>query len=97
MQTTETFSIGQFLMSRTGLVLLAFLAIAAFFLVAEHTAHVAGLLPYALLLLCPLLHLFMHRGHGAHGNQGDQGNHADHTGHSGHKEENQPPLLGGKS
>ena len=39
--------------SKTGLVLLAFLAIAAFFLITEHTAHFFGLLPYALLLLCP--------------------------------------------
>jgi len=61
---------------RTGLILLAFLAIAAFFLITEHTAHFFGLLPYALLLLCPLLHLFMHGGHGGHGNQGD---HSQHT------------------
>jgi hypothetical protein len=94
MQTTESFSIGQFLKSRTGLVLLAFLAIAAFFLIAEHTAHVFGVLPYALLLLCPLLHLFMHKGHGGHG---DQDNHAGHTDHSGHSEEKQSPLFGGKS
>ena len=55
-----------FLKSRTGMVLLAFLAIAAFFLITEHTAQVFGVLPYVLLLLCPLLHLFMHRGHGGH-------------------------------
>lgn len=88
MQTAESFSIGQFLKSRTGLALLAFLAIAGFFLIAEHTAHVFGVLPYALLLLCPLIHLFMHGGHG---------DHAGHTDHSGHNEEKQPPLLGGKS
>ena len=40
--------------------------------VREHTAHFFGILPYALLLLCPLLHLFMHQGHG------DHANHADH-------------------
>jgi hypothetical protein len=55
-----------FLRSRTGVVLLAFLAIAAFFLLTEHTAHVFGVLPYVLLLLCPLLHVFMHHGHGRH-------------------------------
>lgn len=90
MQTQKSFSIGQFLKSRTGLALLAFLAIAAFFLITEHTAHFFGLLPYVLLLLCPLLHLFMHGGHGGHG---DQSNHAGHTGHN---EEKQPPLRGGK-
>jgi hypothetical protein len=67
----------QFFRSRTGLVLLAFLAIAAFFLVTEHTAHVFGILPYALLLLCPVLHLFMHRGHGDHGGHGDNHDHPE--------------------
>ena len=55
-----------FLRSRTGVVLVAFLVIAAFFLLTEHTAHVFGVLPYALLLLCPLLHVFMHHGHDGH-------------------------------
>ncbi len=67
----------QFFRSRTGLVLLAFLAIAAFFLITEHTAHVFGILPYALLLLCPVLHLFMHRGHGDHGGHGDNHDHLE--------------------
>ena len=56
--------------SRSALVLLAFLGIAAFFLVVEHTAHVLGALPYLLLLACPLLHFFHgshRRGHGGHG------------------------------
>lgn len=59
--------------SRSGLVLLAFLAIAGFFLVTEHTAHVLGVLPYLLLLACPLLHM-LHRGHGGrHGGHGSHG------------------------
>ena len=62
-----------FLRSRTGLVMLCFLAIAAFFLVVEHTAHFFGVLPYALVLLCPLLHLFMHGGHGGHSGEGGSG------------------------
>ena len=44
-------------------VLLGFIAVAAFFLLTEHTAHVMGILPYLLLAACPLMHLFMHRGH----------------------------------
>ena len=48
-------------------ILIAFLAMAAFFLFAEHRAHLFGALPFLLLLACPLMHLFMHRGHGAHG------------------------------
>ena len=43
-----------------------FLAIAAFFLWEEHRAHILGALPYLLVLLCPFIHLFMHRGHSAH-------------------------------
>jgi len=39
-------------------------AIAVFFLWEEHRAHLLGALPYLLLLACPLMHLFMHRGHG---------------------------------
>ena len=53
--------------TRGGIVLLGFLAIAAYFLWTEHRAHVIAFLPYALLLLCPLMHLFMHHGHGGHG------------------------------
>jgi hypothetical protein len=56
--------------SRSGMVLLAFLAIAAFFVVTEHTAHALGALPYLLLLACPLLH-WLHGGHGrGHGDHG---------------------------
>jgi hypothetical protein len=53
--------------SRSGLALLGFIGIAAFFLFTEHRAHVVGALPYVLLLLCPLLHFFGHGGHGGHG------------------------------
>lgn len=45
----------------------AFAIIAAFFLLVEHRAHVFPYLPYLLLAACPLMHLFMHRGHGSHG------------------------------
>ena len=48
-------------------ILVAFLAIAAFFLLTEHRARLFGALPFLLLLACPLMHLFMHHGHGAHG------------------------------
>lgn len=44
-----------------------FAAIALFFLLSEHRAHLFGILPYLLLLACPLMHLFMHHGHGDHG------------------------------
>ncbi|MDP1702723.1 MAG: DUF2933 domain-containing protein [Aestuariivirga sp.] len=56
--------------SRGSIVLIAFLAIAGFYLIAEHRAHFFGILPFLLLLACPLLHMFMHGGHGGHGNSG---------------------------
>jgi len=48
-----------------------FIAVVAFFLLTEHTAHVFGVLPYVLLLACPLMHMFMHHGHGHHGRRDD--------------------------
>lgn len=57
-------------------ILIAFLAIAAFFLFTEHRAHLLGILPYLFLLACPLMHLFMHHGHG------DDGQHSHHHGPS---------------
>lgn len=58
--------------TKSGLVLIGFLAVGAFFLIAEHRAHVFGALPYLLILACPLMHLFHHHGHGGH----------DHSKHS---------------
>ena len=55
--------------TKGGLVLLGFLAVAGFFLSTEHTAHVLGYWPFLLFLACPLMHLFMHHGHGGHGGQ----------------------------
>lgn len=48
------------------IVLWSLLAIAAFYLIAEHRAHVLGWLPWLLVLACPLLHIFLHGGHGRH-------------------------------
>jgi DUF2933 family protein len=76
------------LRSRSGLVCVGFLLIAGFFVLTEHTAHVLGVLPYLLLLACPLLHLF-HRGHGGgHGSHGGRGPHdgrADHAADDGER------------
>jgi hypothetical protein len=60
----ESIQLGRWLPSRAAIVLVVFLGIAAFFLITEHTAHVFGVLPYALLLVCVLMHFFMHGGHG---------------------------------
>jgi hypothetical protein len=60
--------------TRYALGLLVFGAVAAYFLLNEHRAHFLGALPFLLLLACPLMHIFMHRGHGGHG-----GGHGDHS------------------
>lgn len=44
-------------------------AAAGIYLLATHTGHVLGALPYLLLMACPLMHLFGHGGHG-HGDHG---------------------------
>ncbi|MHB2168992.1 DUF2933 domain-containing protein [Alsobacter sp. R-9] len=56
--------------SPAGLGLAVLLAVAAFYLLTEHQAHLFGVLPYLFLLACPLMHMFMHRGHHHHGAAG---------------------------
>lgn len=66
-------------------VLIGFIAVAAFFLLTEHRAHLLGALPYLLLLACPFMHMFMHGGHGHHhGGDDTQGrqDRPDQHGHS---------------
>ncbi|MFC5302630.1 DUF2933 domain-containing protein [Azospira restricta] len=57
-------------------VFIGFAAVAIFFLLTEHRAHLFGILPYLLLAACPLMHLFHHHGHGGH---------AGHAGHRQHR------------
>ena len=52
--------------SRYGLGWLALAAVAGWFLLTEHRAHLFGVLPWLLLLACPLMHVFMHRGYHGH-------------------------------
>ncbi len=55
-----------FLGSRYAIGLIVIGAVASYFLLTEHRAHFFGALPFLLLLACPLMHVFMHHGHGAH-------------------------------
>ena len=76
--------IREFVFSREGLVLAGFLVVGGYFLWTEHEAHVklaVPYLPYLLILLCPLMHLFMHHGddHGGHGDHKDHGARPDST------------------
>lgn len=61
---------GGFWRSRYAIGLLVFGAVAGYFLWTEHRAHLEQWWPYALLLACPLMHVFMHKGHGGHGGHG---------------------------
>ncbi len=47
---------------KTTWILLGFLAVGAFFLLTEHTAHLLGILPFLIFLMCPLMMLLMHGG-----------------------------------
>ena len=75
---------GNWLRSKPGLILLAFLAIAGFFLFTEHRAHLFGVLPFLLLLACPLLHFF-HGGHGNHAAQSSDGSGEQTGSHQQHR------------
>ena len=41
-------------------------------LLIQHWVHVPLVLPWLIFLACPLMHLFMHHGHGHHGGKEDE-------------------------
>ncbi len=49
--------------SPAGLAWVVAAVVGGFYLFTEHQAHLYGWLPYLVLAACPLMHLFMHRGH----------------------------------
>jgi hypothetical protein len=74
-----------FWLSTNGLAAIGLIAAVLYFLLAEHRAHFLYALPFLILLLCPVMHVFMHGGHG-HGGHG----HAQHSeSHEHHREEEQ--------
>lgn len=46
--------------------LIGLATVALVLLIVDQRDHVLGLLPYLVLLACPLMHVFMHRGHRHH-------------------------------
>ena len=60
-----------------GIAALALIAGVLYFLLAEHRAHFFGALPYLILLLCPVMHIFMHRGHGGRGSHSKDAEHSE--------------------
>ncbi|MDA9412715.1 DUF2933 domain-containing protein [Bradyrhizobium sp. CCBAU 45384] len=57
---------GMSIKAKAGIALIGFLIIAGVLLFTEHRAHVLGLFVWLPLLACPLMHFFMHGGHGHH-------------------------------
>jgi len=55
-----------FWLTPNGLAALALIGAVTYFLLTEHRAHFIYALPWLILLLCPVMHLFMHRHHGDH-------------------------------
>ncbi len=55
-----------------GLATLTLTGAALYFLLVEHGNHTLPYLPYLIILLCPLMHLFMHKSHGGHNHGEDQ-------------------------
>ena len=69
---------------RTNLTMWVFLAFIAYFLITEHWAHIVPFLPWLIFLACPLMHIFMHGGHGhgsGHGSHEDHESPENHTHH----------------
>lgn len=61
-----------FWLTPNGLAAMALIGAVLYFLLTEHRAHFIYALPYLILLLCPVMHIFMHRGHGGHAGHGEQ-------------------------
>lgn len=57
---------------------LVLIGAASYFLLIEHREHLFQWLPFLIIALCPLMHIFMHGGHGSHG--GEHGAHAEEQG-----------------
>ncbi len=52
--------------TKNGFVAFCFIGVVTYFLLMEHRQHIFQALPFLIILLCPLMHLFMHGGHGSH-------------------------------
>ena len=59
--------------STQGMATLFMIGAVSYFLLIEHRMHLFQGLPFLILLLCPVMHLFMHGGHGGHGDHGNTG------------------------
>jgi DMSO/TMAO reductase YedYZ heme-binding membrane subunit len=60
-----------------GLATLILIGAALYFIFVEHGEHVLPYLFFMIILLCPLMHFFMHKGHSEQGHGGDKHQGAD--------------------
>lgn len=60
---------------KSNFVMWVFLAFVVYFLITEHWAHIVPYLPWLILLACPLMHIFMHGGHGHGAGYGSDDSH----------------------
>lgn len=65
-----------------GFTVLLAIALIGYWLLQNHSTHLIQWLPFSILLLCPLMHIFMHRGHG--GKDHDATEHSDADYDKGH-------------
>lgn len=79
-----------FFKTKSGIVFIGFSVIAGYILINEHGTHIAPYLPWLILLACPLMHVFMHHGHGGHNHQHDNTKKLSDEGN-----DNQPLQQGG--
>lgn len=69
-----------FWLTPRGLSALGLIVAVSYFLLMEHRQHLFQWLPFLILALCPLMHIFMHGNHGGHGHahgHGDRTHHDD--------------------
>jgi hypothetical protein len=70
--------------SPKGIIILIALAALGIYLIVWHQQHLLGALPFLFILLCPLMHFFMHGGHGHHDKpKDDTQDNADKKDHKG--------------
>ena len=89
LNTEKGFSLGSWI-SRHGLTIVLAVAIAAagFLIIRKSNIPLGRLLPFAGLLLCPLMHVFMHHGHGEREAHRDEpGPHEGQNSHRHHESE----------
>lgn len=60
-----------FWLTSKGLASMGLIGAVTYFLLMEHQQHVWQYLPFLIFLACPLMHMFMHGGHGDHSHHGE--------------------------